>query len=135
MSFIVRYQKFIDAVRTVEISLPVNQQGQRIGQEIATIDGFTYVSLPNGATLPAQPTEISVQSVTMTPALASQIASASPQVKVINERVVAMIREQYSMDEEIKLLRTAPSEEFEVYNEYVESCRAWGRAQKTELGL
>ena len=135
MSFIVRYQKFIDAVRTVEILLPNNQQGQRVGQEIATVGGFTYVSLPNGTTLPAQPSEITVQNVTMTPELSSQISAVSPQVKVINQRVVAMIREQYSMDEEIKLLRTAPSEEFDVYNEYVESCRAWGRSQKSELGL
>jgi len=131
MSYIVRYQKFIDAVRTVEIALPVNQSGQ----ELATIDGYTYVSIPDGVTLPAQPSEITVQAVTMTPTLSAQIAATSPQVRVINDRVVAMIGEQYSMHEEIKLLRTAPSEEFDIYNDYVESCRAWGRAQKTALGL
>ena len=131
MSYIVRYQKFINAIRTVEIALPVNQSGQ----ELATLDGYTYVSIPDGVTLPTQPSEITVQAVTMTPTLSAQIAAASPQVRVINDRVVSMIGEQYSMHEEIKLLRTAPSEEFDIYNEYVESCRAWGRAQKTALGL
>lgn len=135
MSSIVRYQKFIDAIHTVEISLPVDQDGQRLGQELATIDGVTYVSLPTGATLPAQPSEITVEPVTLTDALKAEIAAASPHVQLINERVKGMIAQQYAIEDEIKLLRTAPSEEFDVYNEYVESCRAWGRSQKSELGL
>lgn len=51
----------------------------------------------------------------------------------INRRVVEMIREQYSIEDEIKLLRTAPSPEFELWNAYVEDCREWGRLQKAEL--
>jgi hypothetical protein len=49
--------------------------------------------------------------------------------------VAAKIAEQYTTGDEIKLLRTAPSAEFEVYNAYVEDCRAWGRAQRAALGL
>lgn len=96
---------------------------------------MTYVSLPTGATLPAQPSEITVEPVTLTDALKAEIAAASPHVQLINERVKGMIAQQYAIEDEIKLLRTAPSEEFDVYNEYVESCRAWGRSQKSELGL
>lgn len=48
----------------------------------------------------------------------------------INQRVREMIREQYSIEDEIKLLRTAPSPEFELWNAHVEDCRAWGREQK-----
>jgi len=44
-----------------------------------------------------------------------------------------MIRELYSIEDEIKLLRTAPSPEFELWNAYVEDCRSWGRAQKALL--
>ena len=44
-----------------------------------------------------------------------------------------MIRGQYSIEDEIKLLRTAPSPEFELWNAYVEDCREWGRLQKAEL--
>ena len=32
-------------------------------------------------------------------------------------------------------IRTAPSEEFDVYNEHAEACRQWGREQKVLLGL
>lgn len=53
----------------------------------------------------------------------------------INEQVCAMIAEQYSITDEIKLLRTAPSHEFDVYNEHVETCRQWGREQKALLGI
>lgn len=135
MSSIVRYQKFIDAVYTVEISLPVDEQGQRVGQEIATVDGYTYVSLPDGVALPAQPDAITVEPVTLTEAVRVKISAASPHVQLINQRVKEMISEQYSVEDEIKLIRTAPSEEFDVYNSFVESCRQWGRDQKAALGL
>lgn len=56
-------------------------------------------------------------------------------VSEINQRVCEMIAEQYSFTDEIKLIRTAPSHEFDVYNEHVETCRQWGREQKALLGL
>lgn len=102
------------------------------------MDGITYISLPDGATLPAdQPAEIaaSVAEVTLTDALREAIKAASPQVRVINAMVGEKIAEQYSLADEIKLLRTAPSAEFEAYNAHAESCRAWGRDQKAALGL
>ncbi len=102
------------------------------------MDGITYVSLPDGATLPAdQPTEIaaSIETVTLTDSLREALKAASPHVYLINRRVTEMIADAYSIGDEIRLLRTAPSAEFEAYNAYVEDCRAWGRAQKAALGL
>ena len=96
---------------------------------------MTYVSLPTGATLPAQPAEITVEPVTLTDALKAEISAASPHVQPINERVKAMIAQQYAIEDEIKLLRTAPSEKFDIYNAFVEDCRQWGRDQKAALGL
>jgi len=49
--------------------------------------------------------------------------------------VQEMIAALYSLTDEIKLLRTAPSPEFAAYNAHAESCRAWGRAEKAKLGL
>ena len=118
--------------------LPEGDHHQRIGTELATIDGVTYVSLPDGATLPDnQPEEIanSITPVTPTADLRNQIAAVSPHVRLIRERVRDKIAAQYSMADEIKLLRTAPSAEFEAYNAHVEDCRAWGRAEKALLGL
>lgn len=56
-------------------------------------------------------------------------------VAEIDQRVCEMIAESYSITDEIKLLRTAPSEEFDIYNAHAEACRQWGREQKALLGL
>ena len=53
----------------------------------------------------------------------------------INRKVVEMIRHRYSIDDELGLLRTGPSEEAEAYSDYVEQCRAWGRGEKVRLGV
>lgn len=53
----------------------------------------------------------------------------------INKQVVEMIRSRYSVDDELGLLRTGPSEETEAYSDYVEECRAWGRGEKLKLGI
>ena len=51
----------------------------------------------------------------------------------INQMVVEMIRERYSVDDELGILRTAPSEEATQYNAWVEECRAWGRGEKAGM--
>lgn len=55
------------------------------------------------------------------------------EISRINAEVRAKIRLMYTVEDEIQLLRTAPSPEFEVYNAYVESCLEWGRKQKEAL--
>lgn len=56
-------------------------------------------------------------------------------VTMINNRVIEMIRTRYSIEDEIGLLRTGPSDEAETYNAFVEDCRAWGRGEKAKLDL
>ena len=136
MTYIVSYQKHFDALTSKTIVLPENPDGHgHIGTELATIDGITFVALPDGAVLPEQPVEITVSPVDLTPELKVAISDASPHVRLIRERVSAMIADRYSVGDEIKLLRTAPSAEFEAYNAYAESCRQWGREQKARLGV
>lgn len=55
------------------------------------------------------------------------------EIERINQAVRDKIRAVYSVEDEIQLLRTAPSPEFEVWNAYVEDCREWGRQQKAAL--
>ena len=140
MPKIYRYKKHITTDITREINLPTESTNpsQRLGQEIATVDGITFVSLPDGAVLPTeQPSEIatSIAPVSLDAALRDTIANTSPQVRLIRATVEAKIAEHYSLADEIKLLRTAPSAEFEAYNAHAEACRAWGREQKAALGL
>lgn len=106
--------------------------------ELCTLDGVTYVCIPNGVAIDSeQHPEVTgtMEVVELTPELQEQICNASPHVRLINKRVKDMIAEQYSIEDEIKLLRTAPSEEFDIYNEHAEACRQWGREQKALLGL
>lgn len=132
MPYIVRYQKHITRDITRLLNTPED------ATELCTLDGWTYVSLPDDAELPTdQPVEIAqtITPVTLDAELRDAISNASTHVALIRERVRGMIAEQYPLHEEIKLLRTAPSAEFEAYNAHAEDCRQWGREQKAELGL
>ena len=135
------YRKVIDSVTTHMLHLPDAPQGTQAGQEIATLaDGRTVVALFDGFTLPTdQPSAIASSVETLTAPLAADLLSAiklaSPQVRLINQRVQDAIAQRYSIADEIKLMRTAPSAEMTAYNAYAEDCRAWGRAEKSKLGL
>ena len=141
MPSLIAYRKAIDSVHTHELRLPESAPGQRLGQEIATLaDGRTIVALEDDATLPTnQPAQIAASIETLAsplPAeLRSAIRAASPQVKLIDRRVVEKIRAVYTIDDEIKLLRIAPSPETVAWNDHVEACRAWGREERAKLGL
>ena len=100
---------------------------------------MTYVCLPDGVSLPSdQPDEITesiINPAILAPELVAELKMASPHILLINQRVANAIAERYTTADEIKLLRTAPSTEFNTYNAFVEDCRAWGRAEKAKLGL
>lgn len=131
--------------------MPQDAQAQFLGTELATIDGTTYVALPDGAVLPAdQPTEIasSIATVTLDPVLREQIKAASPHCKLIAQRMVEQIRGAYSIDDEMYFARIGvgaatgmyqpSSDELQamtVFGAFVESVREWGRQQRAELGL
>jgi len=141
MPSLIAYRKTITAINTFELRLPESAPGQRQGQEIATLaDGRTIVVLDDGATLPAeQPAQIAASIETLPSPLPvdlrTQILAASPHARLISQRVVEKIRAEYSVDDEIKLLRIAPSAETTAWNDHAEACRAWGRAERAKLGL
>lgn len=104
--------------------------------ELATLDdGYTYVALAPGSELPEQPDTIVLEPVVLDSATRDAIAAASAVLDLVNQDVVRKIRERYTPDDEIKLLRIAPSAETQAWNDYVEGCRAWGRERKAALGL
>lgn len=114
--------------------------GVSAGQEVAELlDGRTIVALFGTAQLPtSQPAaiEASIEALTNPSAdLLTAIKQASPHVALINQRVEDAIGERYSIANQIKLLRTAPSAEMTAFDAYAEECRAWGQAEKAKLGL
>lgn len=137
MAKILSYRKVTDEYTTYTLREPDYGEEDDHITELCTINGVTYVSVPDGMELPEQPEQIAetLQEVELTDDLRKQIKKASPHIRLINQRVVEMIRDRYSVDDELKMLRLAPSDESTAYNDYVEECRAWGRQEKEKLGL
>jgi hypothetical protein len=127
------------------------ENGQTIGTELATIDGVTYISLPDAAVLPMnQPDEIasSIQPVTLTDQLRAEIKADSPHCQLIAQRVIEQIRSRYSVDDEAYYARIGIGVALGIYEfepgendallqfgNYVEQCRQWGRDQRAAIGL
>lgn len=123
MAKIYRYQKESDAYTTYSAS------GENITELCTLEDGYTYISGPDP--MPEQPKQVALEAVALTDELREQIKAASPQVKLINQRVIEKIRERYSENDEFRALRTGDAD----YAVYVEGCIAWGAEQKAMMGL
>ena len=152
MTSIVSYQKTSDAHATYELHMPDVQdaEGEIYCTELGTIDGLTYVSVPDGVTLPAQLPQVAatLQTVTLTPELRAQLKAISPHCALISERMVQKIRARFSIDDEMFFARIGvgaaagmytptPDElaEMQAFGVFVEGVRQWGRAERAKLGL
>jgi hypothetical protein len=116
--------------------------------ELCELDGWRYVSVPDGVT-PEVPEQITTwAAVTLTDALREEIKVASPHCRLISERMIAQIRAKYTVDDELFLARISvgalmgtysPSADEQArigaYQIDVEAAREWGRARRAELGL
>ena len=144
MAHIVSYQKQSDAYTVYQLSAPEGST------ELCTIDGVTYVSVPDDD-LPEQAAQISasiVNPVTLTTELREAIKAASPHCALIHERMEAKIRDKYSLSDEqyfsrissgaalgLYTFETGEAEALQAFGAYVESVRQWGREQRALLGL
>jgi len=155
MTSIVAYRKATDAWTTYTLALPDNQADPAGGEdlrctELCTLDGVTYVAVPDGITLPEQPAQIAdtVTTVILTPELREAIKAASPHVQLITKRMQDKIRARYSAEDEMYFARIGtgaalgkyafePGEEAALaeYGAHVEGVRQWGRAERAKLGL
>lgn len=132
MAYILSYRKSITRDTTKMLNAPEGST------ELCTLEGVTFVSIPEGAAIDAnQHAEVNGTMEVVTPdlELSEKIKAASPHVALIDKRVCERIADLYSFTDEIKLIRTAPSPEFDAYNEHADLCRQWGREQKALLGL
>lgn len=150
MTTIYSYQKVSTPYTVIQAVLPdsavVNDELHCT--ELCTIDGITYLSVPDGVTLPEQPTEIELKPVTLSPELREQIKAASPHAQLISERMIQKIRAQYSIDDEMFFARigvgaangmytptAGEMADMQAFGEFVESVRQWGREERAKLGL
>lgn len=136
MPKIYKYRKATDKHTTHSLIEPDVENGQIT--ELCTIDGETFIVVPDGVKLPAQPPIIEStikEVVNFKEGEKDKIKKASPHVRLINQRVVEKIRERYDINDELKMLRTGPTAETSEYFDYCEACVAWGKAEKAKLGL
>jgi len=89
-------------------------------KELGVVDGFTYISAE-------KLDDIQHKNVVLVP-----VETSYAQDK-INEQIIQKIRQRYSINDEIKILRAGTTDEKSAYNNYVEECRAWGKAMKEML--
>lgn len=142
---IYKYQKYIDSETTKTLNAPEGST------ELCTIEGVTYVTIPDGDALPeGQPQQIadSIEEVVVTDELREAIKAASPHCKLIAKRVEDRIRARYSLEDELYFARISvgaltgqytfepgEAEAVAAFGEFVEECRQWGRDQRAALGL
>jgi len=133
MAKLYKYKKVIDKYTTHTL-LEADAQENKI-TELCTLDGVTYVSVPDDVALMAQAKKIdkTLSPVVLSGVLEEAIKAASPHTRLINSRVVDRIRLKYSISDEIMLLRLRPCPEFDEYNSYVEECVAWGSGEKEKI--
>ena len=116
--------------------------------ELAELDGWHYVFVPDGVTLPDQHADIQWQAVTLTDALKEQIKAASRPCQLIAEAMQQRIRSVYSVEDEQYFARIGVGAALGVYTfqpgeqdallafgAHVEGVRQWGRDRRAELGL
>ena len=137
MTKIYKYQKVTDSYTTHTLLEPDYADGENRITELCTIDNETYVSVPDDVKLPVQPAERLMEEVTLDDNLKAQIEGLSEHVKLIEQRVRDRIGQQYPFCEELKIQRKRDKDTtaFKTYDDYVESCVGWGRAEKAKLGL
>ena len=133
MPKIYKYQKVTDKYTTYTIN---DDEENRI-TELCTINGDTYISVPDDLKLLEQPKQINLEPVKLTAELKEQIEEASPHIKLIKKRIVEDIRKKYSVEDELKIIRNKINgigeKEYAEYNNYVASCIAVRRLEKEEL--
>lgn len=152
MSSILSYQKFIDSQVTRELRLPVDADGNSVGTELATIGALTYVSLPDGYSLPGgQPAEIaaSIQSVTLDDAVRGAIKAASTHCELVKMRRKQRILDHgYTPEDQLAFLHMASGAaaglvvltagQTTALVTYAGACKAadaWAASQYEALGL
>lgn len=108
--------------------------------------GDTYISVPDGVTLPEQP--VALEQVTLDATLREQIKAASPHSQLIGQRMIDTIRAAYTIDDEMYFARigvgaanglyvpaASEMEEMATFGAFVEGVRDWGRSERAKLGL
>jgi hypothetical protein len=116
--------------------------------EIADLDGWHYVHVPDGEAIPDQHADIEWTSVTMTDELRAQLRASSRHDMMIRREIQRRIRDVYSADDEqyfsrigvgaaLGMYQFQPGEQEALleFGTFIEGIREWGRAERAKIGL
>jgi len=127
------YKKKTDQFTTYELVQPDYAQlpkDMATITELCTIDGLTYVSIPDGMVLPGQPVQVqkTLKEITLTPELKAKIRQTSPHVKLLERRIAQNADENVRLSKQdelnmecLKNFLPSPS----LGAAYIEECRKW----------
>jgi len=87
MPKIYSYPKVTDKFTTHTVAEPDYKDGEDRTTELCTIDGATYISVPDSVVLPAQPEQITLVEVVPDQLLYEAIEAESPHTQLINQRI------------------------------------------------
>lgn len=137
MAKIYSYQKTTDKYTTYTVVEPDYKEDDEQVTELCTIEGVAYISVPDTISLPKQPEQITLVEVTLTAELKKIIEKASFHIQLIDQRIQKKIRERYSLQDELEILRKRDKDiaKFTEYDTFVEECCVWGNNEKAKLGL
>ncbi len=115
---------------------------------LCALGDLTYITVPEGVTIPDQHPEITLELVVVDYGLRELLKKNSRAVQLIDQSVIDRIRSAYSLDDEQYFARIGvgvalgaytfepgEQESLVAFGAYVEECRQWGRAQRTALGV
>lgn len=138
MPSIFSYQPYITREVSRTLHFPTDAGGAALGTVLGALDdGYTYISLPDGATLPTdQPSEIaaSIQPVVLGGAAKAALRAASPDVRLVEARVAAQLADPNALTPAILALGPA-LDTTHGPAAYAASVTAWGEAQIAGWGL
>lgn len=148
MTSIYRYQPVITEGPNGTDFRPRAESPEHTLIELAVVDGWRYIAVPDGATV-IVPEEIETwEQVILTPELRETLKAVSPHTRLALAQFIEAVRARFSLDDELYFARIATgalmgSYTFEPgeaelladYQRHVEACRAVLKSRYTELGL
>jgi len=102
--------------------------------QLEEFDNYQYVAFEEKA--PEQPKGIILEEVVLTAELKEKLRKNSSHWQRYKERVIEKIREKYSLDDEINIIKTTEDKtKITEYDEYVKSVKDYYAKYKANLGI
>ena len=130
------YKKAIDQYTTYQMLLPEAGENEAQPFELGTIDGITYVVVPDGMILPQQPKQIAVKAVVPDQAIIDKLSDVCPVIVLIRKRMLGLEpKTRLSKQDELTLGLITEVVKDEVVDEktvtladFVTDCRTWDKS-------